>query len=490
MPLVGCTTEHQCGPLKTVEPGHTLSPWVRCVFRGGGGNEITVGNDSCPSLDNSAVIKSFNFGISDGGECKVVIHDMMGSSLRVFLKNMMKELQGEKDYFMIAQWGWTKAGCPTPPPSSISKKHYLQVRWVETNFVQGKFIHEITAVDTMNLAVEGGIEDIYGEDSKNAITLKAALQKLFTEKPHPIVKSVKYCRLNKETGNPECNVGFKIAPDGPKHCWRGNSANKLEIARSWVSGWVTDQDKIFVPVYETNTDGGEVIFWERPVFDCDEVTNQALCIGTYIVNGGEDSPVIEFNPRIKWQFGQIPANGGNMADGTIEDQPKNKAEGVKKCKEQSRAGERGTGQVLSIPPTNVHKDIEAKRATSVKGDAQAKQAVQDSITYMDSGIMADMTIVGDPTLPTQSQGVIQGKTVAIAFVNPFHILPASNMCGDWLAKPPCNEVLSNKNWLIMKLNHRIEGGTYTTTFQLRCVSPGLDAAVSNPIGNSPDGTTI
>lgn len=489
MPLVGCTTQHKCGPLKTVESGHVLSPWVKCTFRAGGGNTITVGNESAPSLDNSAVIKSFNFGISDGAECKLVIHDTMGSSLSIFLKNMMKELKDASDRFILIQWGWTKSGCPTPPPSSVSPVHYLMLSALETNFVQGKFIHEITATDTMNVAVQGGVEKIYGEDGKNGITLKEAIRRLFTEEPYPIVKDIQYCRLEK-SGQVMCNVKFKDFPDGPKHSWKGNVANKLETARKWVGGWLTERDKVFEPVYESTVDGGKVIFWERPVFDCDEVTSEQLCVGTYIVNGGADSPVIEFNPRIKWDFGPVPANGGQVPENTVEADPQNKAQGVKKCPELSRQGAKGSGQVLSTPPTTTHKDILNKDATPKNQQANAKQMVLDGIHIMDDGIMADMIVVGDPTLPTQSDGVIYGKTVAIAFVNPFHLLPNNSSCGDWLAKPPCNEVLSNKNWLIQKLNHRIENGTYTTSFSLRLTSPGFDTLLSDPVGNAPDGAGI
>ena len=195
--------------------------------------------------------------MSNGAECKIVIHDTMGSSLSVFIRNMVKELQGEADNFAVVQWGWTKSGCPTPPINSISKPHYLLIRHLETNFIQGKFIHEVTAVDTMSLAYEGGVEKIYGEDGKNAISLKEALRKLFTEGPNPIVKKLKYCRLNKTSGEPECGIGFKVGEmkedeegsgiksrEGPKHSWKGNAANKLETARSWLSGWVTDQDKV------------------------------------------------------------------------------------------------------------------------------------------------------------------------------------------------------------------------------------------------------
>lgn len=489
MPLTGCTAKYQCGGLKTVEPGHTLSPWVKCTFREGGGNTISVGNESSPALENSAVIKSFNFGFSTGAECKITIHDTLGSSLSIFLKNMMRELKDASDRFIEIQWGWTKAGCPTPPPSSTSKKHYLMLTALETNFVQGKFIHEITAQDTMAAALQGGIEKIYGEDGKNALALKHAIRKLLTEDPPPKVKVIDYCRVE-PSGKVSCNVKFKDYPDGPKHSWKANSADKLETARKWISGWLTDRDKVFEMTYDSKVDGGRVIFWERPTFKCNEIRTQELCIGTYVVNGGEDSPVIEFNPRIKWDFGPAATVGGQQATNTIEDEPHNKAQGIKECKEMSRDGAPGSGQVGSSPATDVHKDLEGKKATSKAARPESIRKMLDAITYLDDGILADMVIVGDPTLPTQADGVINGRTVAIAFVNPFYILPSGSACGDWLAKPPCNEILSNRNWLIQKMNHRIENGTYTTSFTLRLVSPGFDTGINAPLGNDPIGARL
>lgn len=484
MPLVGCTKEHQCGQLKTVEPGNTLAPWVKCTF----GNMITVGNESAPSLDNSAVIKSFNYGFSFGAECKIVIHDTMGSSLGEFLKNIMKELKDAGDKFISIQWGWTKSGCQTTPPESSSDIHYMLLTAIETNYIQGKFIHEITAQDTMTVALQGGIEKIYGEDGKNGITLKEALRKLLTEEPPPIVKTVDYCRVEK-SGNVVCGVNFKDFPDGPKHSWKTNSANKLEVARKWVSGWLTDRDKIFELQYDTQ-DGGRVIFWEKPVFKCDEIYNQSNCIGTYIVNGGSDSPVIEFNPRIRWDFGSSNTVGGQHPTHTAQDNPNNKIQGIEECAELSRAGAKGTGQVASSPPTDTHTDIYGDKATSKAERPESIRKMMDGIHIMENGIMADMVIVGDPKFPKQSDGVIDGKTLAIAFVNPFHLMRSSGNCGDWLAKPPCNEWLSNKNWLVQKVNHRIENGTYTTSLSLRLTTSGYDSLVGSPLGNSPDGETI
>jgi hypothetical protein len=496
MTLVGCAKDHNCGPnsLKTVENGHVLSPWVKVVFREGDGGLITVGNHSSPSLANSAVIKSFNFGFSTGSECKITIHDTMGSSLGVFLKNMMKELKDASDRFIVVEWGWTKAGCPSPPPNSRSKPHYMMLVSLETNFIQGKFIHEITATDTMAASLQGGIEEIYGEDTKNSLSLKDALKKLLMEDPAPKVKSVKYCRIEPD-GKINCNdkeVGFKENdPEGPKHSWKGNAANKLEVARKWVSSWHTNnKDKVFEMEYNSKVDGGEVIFWERPTIKCDENFSENFCIGTYIVNGGADSPVIEFNPRIKWDFGPASVVGGQMAARTIEDKPQNKAQGIEECPQLSRKESKGAGNVSSSPTTSQQLDINNDKSTGTQMDAEALHKMLDGIHVMEDGIMADMVIVGDPTFPTQADGVIDGKTVAIAFINPLHLVPDNSICGDWLASPPCNEWLSNNNWLVQKVNHRIENGTYTTSLSLRLTTPGFDSPVGSPMGNSPNGATI
>lgn len=488
MSLVGCTKQYECrkNSLKTIQPGHTLSPWVRCTFRNGAGSMITVGNESSPSLDNSAVIKSFNYGFSSGAECKITIHDTMGSSLSIFLNNMMKEFKDSSDRIVEFEWGWTNAGCPTPPPAMKSDMHYLMLAGLETNYVQGKFIHEISALDVTSTALQGGIEKAYGEDGKNAIYLKDALKKLLQEKPDPIVKNIKYCRM--QNGELVCNddIGFKENdPMGPLHSFRGNAGNKLETAKKWISGWVTNnKDKMFEMQYDATDDGGTVMFLEKPTKDCTETGDEKLCIGTYVVNGGEDSPVIEFNPRIKWDFGPVGANGGQIPTGSVQDpkSPNNKSMGIEKCANLSRNGNKNAGQVISTPPTNAHTDIKGKEATSTNNDANSKQLLLDGIHIMDDGIMADMVIVGDPRFPTQSEGVIDGKTVAIAFVNPFHILPSGNSnCGDWLAKPPCNSILSQKDWFIQKVNHRIEGGTYTTILSLRLTSDGLDAPIGTHI---------
>ena len=257
------------------------------------------------------------------------------------------------------------------------------------------------------------------------------------------------------------------------------------------SGYRTDRKKTFIPTYNTRVDGGEIIFWEKPVVDCGEIMSQSLCIGTYIVNGGKDSPVIEFNPKIKWDFAVVPVPGGQFAGETIQPTPQAKAQGIIECPQLSRPQAVGAGQTVSTPITNAHKDVFGKDAVKMAQQAQAKQAIEVGIVFTDNVIEADMVVVGDPLLPTQVDGIIGGKFVAIAYINPFHLMPSGDGgCGEWLAKPPCNEILSNKNWQIKRMNHRIAEGTYTTSFGLYLATPGFDINKGQPIGGAPDGAAI
>ena len=130
-------------------------------------------------------------------------------------------------------------------------------------------------------------------------------------------------------------------------------------------------------------------------------------------------------------------------------------------------------------------------ATTVVQEGQAMSIYQDNIIIMDGGIRADMVIVGDPKFPTQADGVIYGLFISIVFVNPFHLIAdEEEPCGEWMANPPCNEFLSNKNWLIERVNHKIQDGTYTTTLGLWLAAPGVDVKLDIQVGDSPTGDII
>ena len=46
---------------------------------------------------------------------------------------------------------------------------------------------------------------------------------------------------------------------------------------------------------------------------------------------------------------------------------------------------------------------------------------------------------------------------------------------EWLAMPKCNATLSNKNYMILGINHQIQNGQFVTTFKLKLNLPNIDS---------------
>jgi hypothetical protein len=99
------------------------------------------------------------------------------------------------------------------------------------------------------------------------------------------------------------------------------------------------------------------------------------------------------------------------------------------------------------------------------------------------GITAELRILGDPRQPFCEDGL--KRPVSIVAINPFHIQQNVNAgCGEWLAIPGCNEILSNKQWLVNGINHSIKEGNYTTTLKLFLAAPGNQQGKNEPLGGS------
>jgi hypothetical protein len=89
-------------------------------------------------------------------------------------------------------------------------------------------------------------------------------------------------------------------------------------------------------------------------------------------------------------------------------------------------------------------------------------------------ISADLIVVGDPTFCPPFMA-IHVRVISIVLINPYYISPdGGNMCGDWLAKPVCNPVFSNKAWRITGVGHTIEAGKYSTRISVDISTPGTD----------------
>ena len=73
-------------------------------------------------------------------------------------------------------------------------------------------------------------------------------------------------------------------------------------------------------------------------------------------------------------------------------------------------------------------------------------------------------------------------------MNPFHLISSGNS-SEWLAKPACNEILTNSDWMVKSVNHQINAGRYITTLGLFLTAPGIETPIGGSVGGGSRGWT-
>lgn len=502
------TFESSC-QRKLPEEGNTLSPWVQITLdkpkEDGVGGSITVGNKSFPSNDNTAVIKSFELGKSDGIQCRVVIQDEQGGSFVKFAEALLKDYKCAKSpFYMKVEFGWISSNCDVPSSINQSDPYYLKLGMMETNFENGKFQYEATGIDVFSVGQEGGSERCIGGEGDQGVHLRDAIEQFLTEDPPPTIESIKFCKVLQgncipvafEDGEKSDENGRSASWKGPKSKWLCQGQDKLRVVMRWLEGYRSENNKSFVPFYDASKPGGEIIFWEDPKPQCGETLNDN-CVGMYIVNGGKDSSVVAFNPSFKWDFSMLSSVGGNLSTQTIDPTNNNaKTKGRDDCPTLSRSNNPGAGHGSSTPDSSNHNELFGEEGTEKM--RKANDAMFKAMRPADM-ITADLIIVGDPKITPLKN---LNKFVSIAFINPFHLLGSLSIfnlggplstafdavgCGEWVALPTCNEVLSNDKWIVRSITHKIDLGKYNTILSVFLAAPGVDLSNGENLGGSVNG---
>lgn len=492
--------------IRLPEDGQTLAPWVALTFEGTG-STITVGNDSSPNTDpiNIAVIQSFEFGHSDGLTMRCTIHDEEGGSFVTFMQHILKDytcLEGAspRTVRIKCQFGWCKSDNSNSPVTR-SRCYYFLSDAVETNFSNGKIIFEITGKDSCSRMFEGGCSQNYGGDGINGMPINEAIQLMMTKGCAPNVSSVRFCRMENgkcqpcgwkdgtNSGNSAFSTSDKL--NGPKGKWECKGFNKLDVVLNWLKGHPTDRDKGWVPQYNCEVEGGELIFWEdsKPIKPEDDKYWDQNCIGVFIVNGGKRSNVIEFNPKVRWDYSRLTSNGGQLDSSKLLaiNRPGSRLPGSPEYGLDAN-NNKCAGHRTQAVPSETHKDL----GTNTQGAVDGINAQHRALKILHDNIEADLTIVGDPTLLPPSEAM-WSKNCTIIMIDPYFLRFANLVEAtprlEWLAKPLCNEVLSSKAWICKSVTHRIESGKYTTTIGVFLTAGGVDSAKGSPLGNWTGGWT-
>lgn len=512
----GCVVKYKEGKgFNYPQSGDLLAPWVAIDFvdknfQRGNGVAITVSNLSSQvtTPQNCAIISSFTFGHSDGCAARFTVHDTHGGAFAEFMNHLLTSWDTVKNpsdaIYMRTQFGWVKSGCKEPIPASRSPCYNIFVESVETNFTEGKFIFEITGRDACGPMFEGSAKWEAGGSGKESIQLIPAMINFLCDpnSPGPNIKRIEFkvgpilypFNSGSNLSNQNDKI-FDVGTDdqekklGRKQAYQAHGKNKIEVVRKWLQ----DQPSINGNPWNVKYDPEkEVLLIQEHIVDQTKCKpdsffdNEDISEGTYIVNGGPLSPVLEFNPKIKWPWFAVTGGAG----GQMGDQNANamQSEGSENKGAECLPKEKVDGAGLTTSTPTGDGPLDEGGADVVKKDAQkeAKRSMLLSPSY--EAISADLVIIGDPDFcPPQ---FVQGKFCGIVLLNPFFIEKRSGTgpCGDWyLADSACNKVISNKGWMIMGVTHQISAGKYTTTINVRLDAPNINLAEDMPTGGWCDG---
>jgi len=506
------------GSVKKPLDAEVLAPWVE-VRVAGTNDTISVSNQSSRRFQNKAVIKSFQYGQDNGSGVVISIMDEEGGAFHKFFTKMMSNMSeaGQK-YQVIVQFGWQFSTCNggSPKKQSRSSLHHFLLIKVDVKFDKG-YTFVLQAVDQMKIGLEGTTNVIVGTD-KEPVALGDALDQLFAAGCPPA--KVQYHWRNASTGKHEQKTAKEFWKQDYKRPYDSKGLAAYKAAKHWISmaGAVTKNDKgVRFEWHDTDPDP-TIAIWEDGSPKPSETVSRATGkvgnnhLGTYIVNGGYCSPVIEFNPQVKWSF-MWAANTGGHHDRTtargLKQKDHNDAKLNDACQEESRGG------LLSIVAADdgsvrIHGTDNAGNAV-MEADSKHTRANRNY-----EPITAELRIQGDPTL--DHPFVMKQAHVSLIVINPFflqagtvqtrrtssglistEIGPAApGGCPEWvpsgttgsLANSTCNESFSNFKWYVFGIHHDIKPGSYTTTLKLTLPAPGSTIDWDKLLGGNASGARM
>lgn len=451
-----------------------LAPYVSIGF-GGDNKEITVGNDSSPP-DNHAMIKSMEYGVSEGNGVKIEILDEEGGKFRRVVDRLNKSLAlaGRYDSRMFLEFGWIKQDCQGNISRDVTTYYggilSFILQTIEMNFEGAKIRYSITGNDLGDRIAENRLEKNEGrEDHKKNI--KQAISDMYLNN-YPRIKNIKFMKADGSNWDFKNSDGGK---NGPYSVWTTDQQNALAVSRKWIAPLSTN-DSRGVQIYTDPTDPESLIFLEDPAPGPDENPNCCKTnVGTFIVNGGNCGDVLSFTPSFSWTFANNAGSGGGSGGGASGNNVKNEG---RKNSNKEKVGV----QTHIIPNQN---DTMYRANDQIGPKAQDSHANHDDAVRLQENkgaIEAELKIIGNPAFahPFGGKTKFIGKTISIVVINPFSLIGGGDCM--WLAQPPCNEILSNKAWMIKGVNHQIREGSYITIIKVRLDAPNSEVEIGEPLG--------
>lgn len=398
---------------------------------------------------------------------------------------------------------------------------YFLPREIKPTMQNGRFIFEITGVDLMRMANEQKYSNTYPENGTTdpQIRFRQAVE-LLCEDATPGM-DIDFLALPLVEGDPFQPLNFWMPPgeatdpplmhsptDGPLGQWACNNKNLIEVIKDWLVHTRADDGtcegseygKGILLNWDNRCPTPRLLMWADPYPTCQRAYSDGRCIGTYIVNGGKCSPVVKFEPDMKWIFNAAMKSGGNMtpATGTARQMDSGGASRLN-C---NTSGGRENRNMPDVPDSALARNPETAQDITIDNTRMHTRtnAIQGMLP-----IEATLVVQGDPTIGSIYESI--GKSIGLVVINPFFIRDEDDVvpfqrtpgCPYWdtlvrqengggaLSQQVVNEVLTNRNWYIKGVSHSIKEGSFQTTYKIFLPAPGADISADLPFGGSVDG---
>jgi len=507
--LAGCIKNYAGGPLQENIPyirdekAESFAPVIEATILGPDSDKnpssnpkyITVGNESYPYNPHKAVIKSIEFGVQDGLEGKLEIVDEEGGSFSVFLDSTLKCGKGDASIVGVGarvryRTGWAYRKCDGSGSVEYSDAVESIIQGIESSVSNGVIKYSI-AISTAHTVVQMNRHDfIFGEEvGGKEMTIEQAIQQLASIPP---TIQVRYARYDKK-GELKFLPKHKWVEGDKKAAWRSDSQNKYSTIMKWLEPFRIDDGPIPKGVVLTHDPKFPdiLLVLEDPQAHCFEkveIGSSNLFLGTYIVNGGKCSNVLEFNPIVNFVNALFNFSSGGSTDASSSKSNLKEDDKVNRisCKSKDL---KDIGTQSTVTATGESQYIYGNRAGE-ESNISSETHIRANMTIVTgtNPITAELRIVG--TIDSKFYRLIQGDYCSIVVINPNHIEKKSNECGDFLKRASCNPSFSNKQWLVQGINHAIREGSFVTTLKVQLPTPGSQLSSSNTLGANSSGIKV
>ena len=522
----------RCAPIIQSYPSDAVvkTGFVGLVFNAldGGEDYITIGNKSYQKYfggsgqgwQDRPFVKSFKYDFQDSASADVTIIDSGGGQFNKFINAVPKKDCGESAIDKIkvtCNFGWVYVNCKnevtiydlkyaqsvtyTDPDSSIMEagdsdpRLTFLIKEIDIATENGFFVYNLKLLDVTLAIKDGEIlksskENQNGTEQNKMAMLDAISKNVKGCKPDlnalqgRAVRTIRIPNQNicttQETQSGKVLNSFAFSnsdggKNGPKGIWNPDNQNGIDANRSMLNSLVTDKKKGTFFVLDSRS--------KRPFLYVVEDNSEGEClkecspspIATYIVNGGNNSPVIAFNPKVK--IIPVAAAGGIGNNPTGSDIPK---ENKDECGNPIPADTNqayGVETIFSVPADNMTWRSPAS-ANAKEFEAAVANSRASYVQEVPATLEADLVLIGDPWYACPLQ--IVASYLTIVFLEPYGIGTAKGVGCNWnVTNTTVNPMLSQKNYIINNVSHSIEeDGKFTTTLRLGWVPASSSANIA------------